>query len=455
MSKFRFLSVFILLFFTISAFSQEAPNVLPMSLQECIDYALKNNTMAKNAALENRISKARVGEILADGLPQINGSAEIMYNYLIPTQFIPVDENFPFGDVPPGADVIPLRFSVDYLANASVTLEQMVFDGSYFVGLKAARTYTDLARKDQIKTEIDVIENVTKAYYSVLINMERKELVETNYRRLDSLLIETQAMYENGFAEKIDVNRIKVEFNNIMVDKKRVEQGYAVSYVLLKYQMGMPVQEVVVLTDQLRDIELELLDYEKETFSYDQRIEYSQLMTNYDLAKLDVKNFEVMYIPKLSVFGNIGANTGAIEFADLFNFGDRWFGLGGVGVRLNVPIFDGLRKSRQIQQRKIQVEQIENAFDEMRNRIEMEIIQSKADLESNLMSLELQKENMELAAEVYNITKIKYQEGVGSNLEVVDADSAYKTAQNNYYNALFDVLITRVDIDKAYGRLKK
>ncbi|MEQ8425830.1 MAG: TolC family protein, partial [Cyclobacteriaceae bacterium] len=158
-----------------------------MSLQECISYALENNQNVKNAQLSLDISKYRVGEILADGLPQLSASADLGYNFKVPTSFIPAE--FFGGEV---GTFAPVQFSPAYNGSAGVDLSQMLFDGSYFVGLKASRIYTDLSRKDKIKSEIDVIEAVSKAYYLVLVNQDQRELIEKSYNRLDTLLSDTK-----------------------------------------------------------------------------------------------------------------------------------------------------------------------------------------------------------------------------------------------------------------------
>src|SRR5690606_22556171 len=163
-----------------------------------------------------------------------------------------------------------------------------------FVGLKASRTYTELSRKEKIKSEIDVVADVSKAYYLALVNKDRLELIERNYARVDSLYRETQIMFENGFAEKIDVSRIKVQLNNLSVEKNNFQNTLELSYAILKFQMGMDVNEAISLKDRIEDVQFEALaDDFGNDFNYDDRIEFSLLNTNLDLVKLDIKNTTV------------------------------------------------------------------------------------------------------------------------------------------------------------------
>jgi len=435
-------------FVNVLVMAQEAP--VSMTLEECIQYALTNNQNVKNADMSLDISRYRVGEFISEGLPQVSASADLGYNFKVPTSFIPAEF---FGGEP--GTFAPVQFSPAYLGSAGIDLNQMVFDGSYFVGLRASKTYTELARKDKIKTEIDVIEAVSKAYYLAMVNLEGIELINKTYARLDSLLRETEALHEAGFAEQIDVSRIKVEFNNAKVTRDNSERVLQLSYALLKFQMGMDVSTPIELMDKIEDVSLEVLEENYGSdFQYQNRIEFSTLETNLALVNLDIKNTQVRYLPTIDLYGRYGASTGAGSFEDMTDFGNNWFGLGIVGLRFNVPIFDGLMKSRQIQQKRLQAKQIINSQDLLKKNIDVEIQQARTMLQQNVDRIIAQRENMELAEHVYNVAKIKYEQGVGSNIEVIDADASFTQAQTNYYNALYDALVAKVDLEKAYGKLR-
>jgi outer membrane protein TolC len=400
--------------------------------------------------LETYISKAIVGETISEGLPQVTGNVDLANNFKVPTSFIPAE----FID--PGAEpgtFIGVQFAPQYNGIANLGITQMVFDGSYFVGLKASRTFQELSRKDHIRTKIDVIEGVSKAYYNVLVSEEGLNLVQQNYGRLDSLLNDTKGLYESGFSEKIDVNRVQVQFNNIAVQLKNAKELYALSFATLKFQMGMPIEQPLILAEKISDLEFEDLDTNTDEFDFTQRIEYSVLQTNRQLAELDMKNNRVQYLPKLDAYAGYGFNTGTSTTSDLFDFNNNWFGNGQFGIRMSIPVFDGFYKHYKVQQNKLQIKQIEEQFDRLENNINLEVSTSKVNYQNAILNLEAQRENMVLAEEVYNVSTIKYEQGVGSSLEVVDADTAYKEAQNNYYNALFDALIAKVDFEKATGQL--
>jgi outer membrane protein len=422
-----------------------------MSLDECIRYALINNPMIKSKQAAISESEAKVGEYLATGFPQLSGSADLGNNYIIPTSFLPAQV---FDPTAPEGEFIGVQFGTQYTGRASIDLSQMIFNGSYFVGLKAAKTYTELSRRELISSEIDVVAAIKKAYYSVLVNQERHSLVIKNYQRLDSLLRQTKIMYENGFAEKIDVNRIQVQHNNIAQAMKNSKTGLEVSNKLLKFQMGMPLSEQVVTADDIQSLKFEVLAEDfGENFNYNDRIEYSKLEVNKALVELDIKNTKVQYLPSIDFYGNYGASYGTSVFSNFVAFGENWRTLGAYGLRMKLPIFDGLQKSKIVQQRKLKLNQVEFSQDLVKSQIDLEQEQLTMQFANYLDALKTQEENMTLAEEVYTVTVIKYQQGVGSNIEVIDADADYKQAQTNYFSALYDALIATVDLEKAYGKL--
>lgn len=449
-TTYRLKGIWIFLFammLSLQAFSQ---NVLQLTLQESLNFALENNADAKNAQLETLIAKAQIIERRSEGLPQISATYDITHNVAIPRVFVPNEGGFFQPDV--DSDVLPLQFGVNYSSALVVQATQMIFDGSYFVGLKAARTYKMLTDFDKEKTENDVKETVKKAYFTVLVNDRRRELVSANLNRLDTLLKETTAMFEAGFAEKIDVSRIKVQRNNLKTELDKVIAAYDISVELLKLQAGIPIGYQIRLSESLVELNQQedlnsLLEFEGT-----RRVEIDQIRTNMDLVNLDIRFSKSNYIPKLDFFATYQRN-GAAQSPGLIWENDRWFTGAFIGARLNIPIFDGLLKSSQIQQKRHQLNQLKNQEFFVEENISVEKFQAKLNLKNSIQALKVQEENRELALEVFGMAKIKYEEGVGSNLEVVEADSALKEAETNYFSALYDALIAKVDLEKALGLL--
>ena len=439
------------LFLGLSGTPVAAKQVVTLSLSEAVDYALENNLATKNARLELLISKATIKETFARGLPQINGAYNLDYNPKIPVVFLPNQP--PFGDPSNPSDVIPARFGVSYSSGLGVTVSQMIFDGSFFVGLRASITLLELTNKDLKKAEIDVVENVKKAYFGVLVNQQRIRLAGANLSRIDTLLKETTALNEAGFVEKIDVSRVQVQRNNTFTQVQRSQTALEISKQILKLQMGIPIEYEVELVETLQDLStkealVQLLGEEGSD-----RIEIEQVATQITLVGLDLKNNVSQYMPKINFIGNARRSGAGNELDRVFNK-SNWFGSSLVGVSMSVPIFDGFSKAARIQKNRVQLTQLENQRSFLKESFNSELYAAKANLRNDLNILEVQEANLQLATEVYQIARIKYKEGIGSNLEVVNADASLIEAEINYLGALYDGLISKINLEKALGVLQ-
>ncbi len=418
------------------------------SLQQSIEYAMKNQNGVLNATLDEQMAAARVKEIIGIGLPQINGSFDVKDYLAIPTSLLPAQV---FGGK--AGDFIPLKFGTKYNATAGLDASQLIFDGSYIVGIQASKTYLELSKKSTERTKIEMIVAVSKAYYSVLINDERFKLLSTNVTRLKKLSDDTKVMFDNGFVEKIDLSRITVSYNNLLVEKEKVERLLKLGNYLLKFQIGMDLGASLTLTDKLNAVVPQMNSPLVEKMDYTKRIEYSLLTTQQHLYELDLKKNRFAYLPSVVAYGSLNGNAQRNTF-DIFDTDKKWYPIALVGAKITVPIFDGLQRNYRIQQAKVSLLKSRNDAKSLEQSIEMEVNSALTSYQNSLSALEAQKKNIELAEEVYNTSKIKYDQGVGSNLEVVTADAALKEAQTNYFNAMYDALVTKIDLDKANGLIK-
>jgi len=428
------------------------------TLRQCVDYALANNSSIKNATIDEYIAKAKVGETTALGLPQINGSVGLQHAN-------PLRAFFGKGNGQPslfaGGLVIPdgvefsapnffqLRNSFD----ASITVTQLIFSSSYIIGLQAAKTYKALSAISKENTKIQVVENVTKAYYMYLVNVQRQNLFNANIARLDSLLKQTKASSKAGFVEQIDVDRLEVTYNNLITERDKFTNMLVLSGLLLKFQMGMPISESLSLTDKIEEVSLDSNSVSSEGANFANRTEYKLLETQLRLNSLNNKNEKYSFLPSIQA----SANVGRFSQSDKYNFfksGHPWVNYGIYSIGANIPIFDGLGKVKRVQQSKLELEKTENNMNQFKQVVDLEAKSSELTFKNNIKSLKVQQRNLNLAKEVVRISQIKYKAGVGSNIEVITAESSLKESQVNYYNALYEAIVAKVDYDKALGNLK-
>jgi outer membrane protein TolC len=470
---------------------------LALSLPQAVDYALKHKSTLQAARLEEQISDAKIQQVKAQGLPQINAQATVTDNYklqksltdfgaftagqgvlsgatLTPDQITRVQNGETVTLTPtytpaPATGPQPLAFGLQWQGNAAFSGSQQLFDGSYLLGLKAAKVYKQLSVKQTQQSETEVVEQVQKAYYSTLVAGERIQLLDRNLERLRTLLGQTEQQFKTGVVEKLDVQRLQVQLNNLTVERQNAQRLIEVSVALLKFQMGLDQRQPVQLTDKLDEAVLadarQQLQQNSEEFNYGNRIEYAVLQTQRDLAALDVRNQRAGYLPKLSLVGQYGwvgsdkSLGGLTEFrgpgarSELGFANQNWFNFGNVGLQLQVPVFDGFRRRHLVQQAKLTVEQTTKQATTLQQSIDLERTQTRTTLQNGLDLLTTQQANLDLATEVARVAKIKFQSGVGSNVELITAETDLRQAQTNYYAALYDALVAKVEFQRANGSL--
>jgi outer membrane protein TolC len=426
-----------------------AANAQTFSLKQAVDYAITHQVQVKNSQIDLLNASAKINEIKAIGLPQVNGSFALTNNLILQRVFIPAKI---FNPAAAEGDLIAAKFGVENSGFANVGLSQLVFDGTYLLGLKASSVYKDLSVKSLTQSKQQVAENVTKAYYGILVNEKRIGLLRLNVGRLDTLLKETRALNQQGFVEKIDVQRLDVQANNLRTELENVNRLQELSYSLLKFQMGYPMEEPIRTSESLEKIELATFATNASgEFSYANRIEYSILQTQESLAELDLKSIKAGYLPRLLLNANYGYNAGANGFSDLMS--KQWFDNSAITMSLQIPIFDGYSKKYKAVQSANNLQKVRQSYGLLKSSIDMQRTQASITLKNALESMKEQKSNLDLANEISRVTRVKYQQGVGSNLEVLNAESSIKESQVNYFTALYNALIAKVEVEKANGTL--
>lgn len=418
------------------------------TVKEAVDYALLNQATVQNAKLDELRQLAVNKEVSGLALPQVSGTATYQDNPIIQKQLIDASNFDP--SVPKGT-LVPFAFGLKYNALGNVDLNQVLFDPSVLVALQARKTLEDLARKGVKKSEIDVKTEVYKAYYNVLAADKAQKILEESVLRMEKTLNETRETYKNGLVEKLDVDRLVVQYNNLRSEVVRIRNIREVGIAALKFQMGMPIKQQLELADTLSTEALTAGIDDQQGFTYSSRIEYQLAEVQKKANEYNLKRYRLEGLPSLSAFGQAGVSRAS----NTFNYFQQqlWYGYVSWGLNLRIPIFSGLQRKRRVDQAFIEVKRSDLQLENTRHAIDLEQTSSSTNLKNNITTLENQEENMALANEVYKTTNIKYKEGVGSSLEMITAETALLESQNNYFNALFNVIISRVDYLKAYGKL--
>lgn len=417
-----------------------------LSAQQAVDFALKNSAQVKNALTDVKIQLQTNRDVTSAAYPQLN-------SFLTGTRFIDIPTNLLPGEFvgQPGT-YIPVQFGTRWNATYGLELSQLLFDGQVFVGLQARKASIDYASLNHAVTAEQIKANVLKIYYQLVVGKKQLELTDANITRLEKLLHDTKAMYENGFQEKLDVDKVTVNLSNLRTDKVKLENNLKTGNIGLKYLMGMPVKDELTLTDTLDAAQLKEGLLDEGQFTFENRKEYQLIQATEKLGQYNVKRYKMAYLPTVSLTGSYNRNAQRNSF-NFFKKHEDWFTTTSVGLRVDMPIFSGFARDAKVKKAKLELEKTLTQKQDLENNITNEIQTARIVLSDALLTMNEQQKNMQLAEQVYNQTKIKYDNGMGSNLEITNAETDLKTAQNNYFSALYDAIIARVDYLKATGKL--
>lgn len=431
-----------------TATSQES-NSANFSLQQSIDYAIKNSPNYLNSELDLKNAEYRKKEITGLGLPQVSGSVDLK-NYLeLPTQLLPGQ----FFGAPAGT-YIPVRFGTKYNSTAGINASQLIFSSDYIFGLKASTEFINLSKISVTRSKAELVSQVSKAYYTVIINRDRIKLLDANVVRLKKILDDTKAFNKQGFAELIDVERLEVQYNNLTTEKDKTVRLIGLSETVLKFQMGYKLSDPIILSDSLNINTDTFEELSSSKIDITKRPDYQLLKAQQSLLDIDVKRLKWGYMPTLAAYGAYQYNAQREEF-DFLDTDQQWFKIALIGATLNLTIFDGFQRHNKIQQAKISSLKNLNTIKAIEQAGELEATVASITYNNAYQSVLVQKKNMVLAQHVYDVAQKKYQGGVGTSLEIVNAETSLKEAQTNYYNAVYDMLIAKIDYQKAIGTLTK
>ncbi|MFN8250985.1 MAG: TolC family protein [Ferruginibacter sp.] len=431
--------------FLLLATAAQAQQKNEFSIQQCVDYAVKNSVTVKNALLDIKKQEQVNKEVTALAYPQVNASVGLTDYLEIPTSLIPAQF---FGGAP--GTFAAVKFGTKYNANGGIDASQILFDGQVFVGLQARNTLIKFAEKNAEITSEGIKLNIYKIYYQLVVGKKQLQTVEENIVTMQKLLHDQGEMYKNGFVEKLDLDKTSVQVTNLVTEKQKIENLLEAGNASLKFLIGMPQKDQLLLTDSLNEDELKQGILET-GFKYSDRKEMQLLDYAKKLNEYNIRRYKLSYIPTVAAFASYSKNAQRSQF-DFFGKGD-WFTTSLVGIKIQASLFDGFAKKSKISQAKIDLQKTNNNIEQYKQLIDHDMEQAKLKMKSALLTLDAQKRNMEQAEKVYSTTKKKYEQGLGSSMELIFAQSELKLAQANYYSASYDAINAKTDWLKATGKL--
>lgn len=425
--------------------AQSVQNVF--SLKEAQQFAMQNSYVLHNTRLDITKAQKEVWKTITIGLPQVTGSANYNMFLNLPVSLIPGEF---FGGEP--GTYVPVKFGQDFNSDFGLTVNQLIFDGSYIVGVGSSQIYLNLAKQANEKNEIDIREAVAQAYYLVLIGLENKKVMEENLENVKKLYTETKAYFDNGFREEQDVDQMNLLVKNAENEVVKADREITVAKVVLKYVMGYEMEKEIDLSDKLEEFLDPLLTVKPSGFDISGHIDYRLAQTNFQVSEKLLNLEKAAYLPRLSGFYSY-TKTSYGDKANLFKSGVSWYPSSLVGFQLSVPIFNSGQKMFKVQQARIEVDKAETQRKLAEVTLQKDYLTAVADMESALEKLENDKENRELAEKILDKSKIKFNNGITSSTELSQIETQYIQSHGAYTASALQVLQAGLKLKKATGEL--
>jgi outer membrane protein TolC len=459
--------ILILISFTLAIDAQVKDSIYSLSLDQAINYALKNNLNLSNSQLEIKKAKWKIWETTAIGLPHVNASSEYQQFPDIPTQLMP---NFmmpvvvgingkyfglhPIKPLPDEGDKIPVQFGSKYNLNWGITISQLIFSGEYIVGLEAAKTFKLVSEQNLEKAQISLKTNVEQAYFLALIAKQSTQILKQNYQNIKTLASNTQKLVEQGVSNQTQADQLKIlqlNLKNQISSLKRQEQ---LSILMLKLQLGMNPSDSLILTDSLENISQNLdLQILANNFELNSNIDYQMMNSQVKLKLLDMRRAESKTLPQVSAYFSYSKKA-MLDSFDFLDKDTKWFPTGVIGLKLSIPLFASGQKYSEIKQKKIELIETRNKQKMLADQLNVQYEQAKNDYLNALDNLYSQKQNKKLSEKIFKNTQSQYKEGTASSMDLTQAQNQYLQAESSYYQALMQALKAKTSLEKLLYKTK-
>ena len=438
----KILTLFIGILFSIAINAQESTS---LSLKQAIDFALQNSYASINADRDVAIAKKKKWETTTIGLPQID--AKIDYTQWLKEQLILIPAAF-IGGAP--GEFTEVSFVTKHNMNATATLNQLIFDGSYLVGLQSAKTYLKISENAKVKTELGIREAVINAYGNVLVSEESILIIEKNLKTLEKNLEETTQIFLNGFIEEENVEQLKITLSSVKSQLSKTKNLNLIAYKMLNITLGLDINTSIILTDSLTNLTQENINLEllSSDLTIENHIDYKIAKNTEKANELFVKLEQSKALPTLKSFVNFGY-AGFGQSFDFMKKEQKWFDSSLLGVSLDIPIFSSLARSSRTQQAKIELEKAKTNLTETEQKLSLLLASAKTNYNFSIEEYETSEQNLSLAERIEKKQQIKFFEGISTSFDLLEAQRQLYTMQQSYLQAMLNVIANKATLDNA------
>jgi outer membrane protein TolC len=425
--------------------------VYKINLQSAKELAVSENLQIDNARKDIAISKKKVWETTAIGLPQ--ASASLSYNNYIdlPTTLVPAAMFNPQAEE---GEMIALQFGTTHNASFQFSANQLIFSGEYIVGLQAAKTYKFLSQQNLDKTIEDVLENVYQTYYTLLFAIENQKILENSVKDMQKSYDETKEIYQAGLVDKTSLDQLELNLRSLNNSLSSINRQIETQEKLLKFQLGLDINDSIEVEGNLENAfkQTNLESILLKSLDVGSNVNYKIVETQEALQSLNVKREKSAYLPTLSAFYQHQQSGQGDDF-NFYQSSDNWFPANIIGASLNIPIFSSGSRNAKVSQAQIELSKIENSKLQLEQSLKLEMEMAKSDLTNSFETYLKEKENLVLSKSIYEKGLEKFKAGTISSIELTQLNIQYLTSQTSYYSSILNVMNNKIKIDKLLGKL--
>lgn len=418
-----------------------------LDLKTALRYSVEHHASVQKANLEVQKGQELIRESLSTGLPQLTATGSLTSNLKLPVSLVPAEF---FGG--PVGEFAEIQFGTNWNANAGLHLDQMLFNKQWLLGMKATYAVNDFYRLVLDKTKEDVVYEVTKLYFQIKLSETQRGILEANLQQIKGLQTVTEKQFANGFAKKIDVDRLKVQQSNLETQLQNLDLQITQAAQALKFTMNMPLETQIVLTDTISESPADRVDLSTVSPSYQGKTELQILKKQQELYGLDEARYKAGYFPVFSFFGNYNYQWQANNLGD-FGKGKLWSDFSSIGLRINATIFDGFLKDSKMQTARLNAMQVQQDYNYALLGLQYKHESAITSIKVNQNNLRTVQETRKVAEEVYRISQSRFKEGLAPITELLDAESSMRQAQSNYITTLAQIKLAEIDLLNANGQL--
>ena len=438
------------LFLILSNFltGQTAHDTIPsnVTLSQCITYALANQSLIKQSLLDEDINRRNIRIALSGWYPQLEVDANVQHYLQVPTAYYPNLNN-----PPQYTPFIPFRSTPTNVSSGIFSANQTLYSNNLFFAARTSRELRNQASENTENSKINTYVDVTKAFFDVLLTEEQLNVLNEDILRLQQNYKDAYSLYKNGLTDKIDYQRTEISLSNAQAQRKSAEEALKAKYSVLKHLMGVVPEKQLTVSYDSSKFENEILIDTTKNLDYSNRIEYQLLQTTLKLQNFGISYYKWSFLPTLSAFYNYDPAYSNNQFSDLYNNNNP---TSLFGLKLTLPLFQGMSRQENYSKAKLQFQRLQLGMDYLKSQINSEYTVALSGYKSNLNELRVAKNNIAIAKDIFSTVKLQYDKGIKAYLEVIVSETDLRTAELNYLNILFQVLTSKMDLEKASGDIK-